>query len=94
MIIIMRFGESNVLGPKFIDIYEFRGDGGRTYSTVHFLFIIQINGKSTRLNTYTKIIFYIILIFFSRMNNKKITKRGPNRGPTPISLRIEYSSSN
>ena len=35
MIIIMRFG-------KYIDIYEFGGvRGGRTYSTVHFLFIIQ-----------------------------------------------------
>ena len=43
-IIIMRFGEDNVLGPKYIDIYEFRGvQGGRTYSTEHFLFIIQKN---------------------------------------------------
>ena len=41
MIIIMRFGE-NVLGPKYIDIYEFRGgSGGCTYSTLDFLFIIQ-----------------------------------------------------
>ena len=42
----MRFGESNVLGPKYIDIYEFRGVRvGRTYSTVHFLFIIQKTEK-------------------------------------------------
>ena len=48
-IIIMRFGENNVLCPKYIDIYKFRGvRGGSTYSTVHFLFIIQKNGKSTR----------------------------------------------
>ena len=49
-IIIMRFGENNVLCLKYIDIYEFWGvrGGGRTYSTVHFLFIIQKNGKCTR----------------------------------------------
>ena len=57
MIIIMRFGENNVLGPKYIDIYEFGGGtGGRTYSTVHFLFI-QKNYESM---TYTKIKFYNI----------------------------------
>ena len=39
----MRFGENNVLCPKYIDIYEFRGygEGGHKYSTVHFLFIIK-----------------------------------------------------
>ena len=49
VIIIMRFGENNVLCPKYIDICEFEGvqGGGCTYSTVHFLFIIQNNGKST-----------------------------------------------
>ena len=45
----MRFDENNVLCPKYIDKYEFGGVwGGCTYSTVHFLFIIQKNGKSTR----------------------------------------------
>ena len=41
----MRFGESNILGPKYIDIYQFR----RWYM-VHliFLFIIHKNEKSTR----------------------------------------------
>ena len=29
MIIIMRFGEKNVLGPKYIDIYLFQGFVGR-----------------------------------------------------------------
>ena len=49
MIIIMRFGENNVLFPKYINIYEFWGVRGRhTYSTIHFLFIIQKNGKSAR----------------------------------------------
>ena len=42
----MRFSENNVLGPKYIDIYEFcEVRWGRTYSTVHFLFIIQKNRK-------------------------------------------------
>ena len=50
MIIIMRFSKKNVLCPIYIDIYEFRGGvrGGHTWSTVHFLFIIPINRKSTR----------------------------------------------
>ena len=42
----MRFGENNVLCSKDIDIYEFWGVcGGRTYSTVHFLFIIKKKEK-------------------------------------------------
>ena len=37
----MRFGENNVLCPKYIYIYEFwRVRDGRTYFTIHFLFII------------------------------------------------------
>ena len=48
MMIIMRFGENNVFGPKYIDIYEFRGVwGGRTYSTVHFFYYSK-KWKSTR----------------------------------------------
>ena len=43
--IIMRFLE-NVFFLKHIDIYEFWGvRGGRTYSTVHFLFIIKKTEK-------------------------------------------------
>ena len=71
----MGFGENNVLGPKYIDIYEFRGvRGGRTYSTVHFLFI-QKNGKSTKVQNQILHRFYFF--YFPRTNNKKITKRGP-----------------
>ena len=63
VIIIMRVGENNVLGPKCIDIYEFRGVWrGRTYSTVHFLFIIKKKQKKYKSMTYTKIKFHIILI--------------------------------
>ena len=35
VIIIMRFGENNVLGSKNIDVYQFCG------STLYFLFIIK-----------------------------------------------------
>ena len=45
VIIIMRFGENNVLCPKYNDIiilYEFWGG---TYSTVHFSFIIKKTEK-------------------------------------------------
>ena len=42
VVIIMRFGENNILCPKYIDIYQFWGVHGRhTWSTVHFLFIIK-----------------------------------------------------
>ena len=52
-IIIMAFGE-NVIVPKYIDIYQFRGLAGmgvgKGCCMVHlrFLFIIDKNGKSTR----------------------------------------------
>ena len=49
MIIIMRFGENNVLCPKYIDIYmNFGGTGGDVHIPQYiFLFIIQKNGKIT-----------------------------------------------
>ena len=49
MIIIMRSDENNVLGPKYIDIYQFWGvvGGGVTWSTLHFLFMIHKNIKNT-----------------------------------------------
>ena len=54
VIIIMRLGENNVLGPKYIDIYIYiyisispvRGEGYMVH--LHFLFIIHKNGKSIR----------------------------------------------
>ena len=49
MIIITRFGENNVSGPKYIDIYEFQGvQEGRTYSTEHFLFINKKKEKEQK----------------------------------------------
>ena len=49
MIIIMRFGE-NVLRPKYIHIYQFRGlvGGGRYMVHLKFSFIIYKSAKSTR----------------------------------------------
>ena len=52
------------------EIYQYKwilqGTVGHTYSTVHFLFIIQKNRKvqeyKKKYKTYTKIKFYIILI--------------------------------
>ena len=53
VIIIMRFGKNNVLCPKYINIYEFRGiREGHTWSTVHFLFIIQKNRKAQEHEQY------------------------------------------
>ena len=43
------FGENNVLWPKYIDIYKFRGWQGSVHGPPYiFLFIIKKNGKSTR----------------------------------------------
>ena len=51
----MKFGENNVLGPKYIDIYQFQGFvGGGAWSNLHFFFIIHKNGKSI----YLKQILY------------------------------------
>ena len=44
----MRFSENNVLRPKYIDIYEFRGvRGGHAWSTVRFCLLFKNSGKST-----------------------------------------------
>ena len=48
MIIIMRFGENNVLCPKYIDIYEFRGAQGDIHIPPSFFVYYSKNGKSTR----------------------------------------------
>ena len=89
----MRFGENNVICPKYIDIYAFReerrrteGDGGDP----PFIFCLLF--KKTEKVQINSTLFSFRTIF-PRMNNKKIMKRGP-KGPTPISLRSEYGSSN
>ena len=63
-------------------IYEFRGVrvGVRTYSTVHFLFIIKKKTDEVQEHELYKnqILHHFDLIFFPMMNNKKFTKRGPH----------------
>ena len=49
VIIIMRFGENNLLCPKYIDIYEFQGvwAGTNIFHRTFFVYYPK-NGKSTR----------------------------------------------
>ena len=102
VIIIMRFGENNVLGPKYINIYEFGGRFGRDLHIPPyiFLFIIQKNAKSTRAWPILKLNStpFWFNFFFLGWIIKKLQKGAQgaqrNRRGTPISLRIEYSSSN
>ena len=93
VIIIIRFGENNVLCPKYINIYEFRGGtGGRTSSTVHNAFIIKKNRKVEEHDLYLNQIlhhFDLTIVLLGLIIN--ILQRG---GPNPISLQSENSSSN
>ena len=80
MIIIMRFGENNVLGPKYIDIYDFGRFGG-TY-IFHRTFLGYYSKISEKVQEhdlyYNQILHHFDLtIFFPKMNNKKFTKSGP-----------------
>ena len=65
VIIIIRFGENNVLGTIYIDIYQFLEWAEEEHGPPHiFLFIIHKNGKIIRAcMTYIKITFYIFFIF-------------------------------
>ena len=64
----MRFGEHNVLCPKYVDVYQFRwvwGLGGRTWSTVHFLFILKKTEKVQEQDLYlSKILHFDLQKFF------------------------------
>ena len=65
-----------------ISIYmNFGGYRGGTYSTVHFLFIIQKNGKSTRAWPILKSNYTSFWFFFPRMNSKNVKNRGPQGAP-------------
>ena len=83
----MRFGENNVICPKYIDIYSFRGgwggDGGDPPFTFCLLFKKTEKYKSM---TYTKInsTLFSFRTIFPRMNNKNFTKRGPKEAPLPF----------
>ena len=67
MIIIMKFGKYNVLCPKYINIYEFRGvREGRTWSTIHFLFIIKKKQKVKEHDLYLNQILHHFDLKFSQ----------------------------
>ena len=87
----MRFGKNNVLCPKYINIYEFRGG---TWSTVHFWFIIQKTENVQEHNLYlNQILHHFYSFFFNWMNKKKKYEKGAPwprsyfyyREPAPIS---------
>ena len=80
----MKFGENNVLCPKYIDIYEFFWDTVGTYKFHHAFFVYYSQKlKKYKSMTYipksnsTSVWFKTV---FPRMNNKNFTKRGP-KGP-------------
>ena len=89
----MRICENIVLGPKYINIYEFRGDTRgmymvyRTFFCLLFKEIEKVQEHDLYLN---QIQHHFDLKHFFLEWNKKLRKGGP----TPISLRSEYSSSN
>ena len=64
VIIIRRFAENNILGPKYIDIYKFGGLAGGGGNMVHHVFFVYYTQerKKYKSMTYTKIKFHIILI--------------------------------
>ena len=85
-IIIMRFGENNVLCPKYIDIYEFwgvQGGGGANKFHRTFLFVIKKNIQSIRAWPIFKSnsTSFWFNKKFCRMNNKNFRKRGLQGAP-------------
>ena len=62
VIIIVRFGGNNVLCPKYMNIYEFRGVWGDVYIPPYIFCLLLKKQKKYKRMTYTKIKFYIILI--------------------------------
>ena len=83
----MRFGENNILCPKYNDIYEFRGYG-RTYMINRPIFCLLLKKmekvQEHDLDLYlNQILHHFNLIFFTRMNNKFCLK-GALGGPATI----------
>ena len=85
----MRFGETDVLCPKYKIFIKYKNmsfcgaRGGCICSTIHFLFIIQKNWKSTRAWPILKSnsTWFWFKTFFPRLNNKKIMKGAPQGDP-------------
>ena len=78
MIIIMRFGENNVLCPKYIDIYEFGGVWGDVHITPYIFCLLFTNMEKVEEHDLylNQIIHYFYLKKNRMMNNKNLTKRG------------------
>ena len=79
----MRFGENDVLCPKYIDIYEFGGYVGACIFHRTFFVYYSKKRKKYKSMTYTKIKLSSFWFdkFFSWMNNTNFTKRGPKGAP-------------
>ena len=94
MLIIMRFGENNVLWKIYINICV-SILWGVTRFTLHFFLYYSWKRKKYKSMTYTKIKFYIILIFkkIPGWIIKNYGKVAPGV-PTPIILGSEHSISN
>ena len=78
-IIIIGFGENNVLCTKYIDIYEFRGRQGDVHGPPYIFCLLLKKRKKYMSMTCTKIKFYIsfFFFFFIAWIIKKLQKGGP-----------------
>ena len=84
MIIIMKFGENNVLCLKYINIYEFLGVGGDVHIPPYIFSLLF--KKTEKVQDYD--------LYLNQILHHFDKQKGGPRGTTPISLRSEYSSSN
>ena len=76
MIIIMRFGENNVLCPKYINIYEFRGVWKRM-NTDHLTFFDFSKKKKKYkidIGTYTKGPYIYLAGTYTKIRDLHYTK--------------------
>ena len=80
-IILMRFGENNVLCPKYIDIYEFRGLRVDIHFPPYiFCLLFKKTEKVQEHDLYLNQILHHFDFFFRRMYNKNLGKGG-STGP-------------
>ena len=65
MVIIIRFGENNVLCPKYINLYEFRGYGWTCMVHHIFCLLFKITEKVPEHDQYlNRILHHFDLILF------------------------------
>ena len=88
VIIIIRFGENNVFGPIYLNFCVWLDK----WCTLHCSFAIHKIGKITRTWPIIKTnsTSFSPNMFFSRVNNKKVSKRG-GLGPGPHNFFQEVS---